>query len=150
MTDYPLARALLAEYGIEAVPPSAHPKPGTTKAIASIQRIISKRGMDHARLLMTTWRETNCRNLVLDEASAWAMSDLIIVTQRHFPEIMEKDIERWFSLFDSLPMGWLWEWSRDLTGLMPRRYAIVAQGYERVKKSFGIKQGDLFNGKRVA
>lgn len=151
VTDYPEARAILAEFGITPVPPSAHVRPGETKAVGSLQKIIIKRGRDHARFVIMTWKDTHIRRTPLDGATLWALSDTVILMERNFPEVVTKEVEdKWFRFIDGLPIGWLQEWARDVDPIIPRRFAIGGMIYERAKRIFGIRQPDLLDDRRVA
>jgi len=145
MIDHPEARAILDEFGIEPIHSSAHAKPGQTKAVASLQKIVNKRGYDHARFVIMTWAETMIRKTVLDAATLWAFSDVILAAERNFPDLMGKDVEKWFSFVDGLHVGWLQDWARDVDGIIPKRFAIAGQIYERIKRLFGVEQPDLLD-----
>lgn len=148
MIDCPEAMAILTEFGVEVIPSSGHPRPGQTKAVRSLQKIVNHRGFEHARFIILTWKETNVRKTVLDAPTMWAISDTIKAVERNFPDLLPGDPERWFKFVDGLPIAWLQDWARDLDGIIPRRCAMAGQMYERVKRVFGIDQGDLLDDRR--
>jgi hypothetical protein len=143
--NHPEARAILMEYGIEAMPPSAHLKPGQTKAVANLQKIVRARGFEHARFVIMIWKETMIRKTVLDASTMWAFSDLILSLERNFPDLVTKDVEKLFAFVDGLHVGWLQQWAKDVEGIIPRRFAIGGMLYERAKRVFGIEQADLLD-----
>lgn len=143
--SHPEARAILAEFGVEVIPPSAHIQPGQTKAVANLQKIVRKRGFDHARMLVMLWKDTNLRMIPMDSPTLWALSDTLLLVERNFPAVMTSGTENLFKLLDGLPMGWLQAWARDVDGVIPRRYAIGAQIFERMKRIFDMDQMDLLD-----
>jgi hypothetical protein len=148
MTLYPEAMAILKEFGVEVVSTSAHLRPGQTKAVASLQKIINARGYDHGRLIVMTWKETMLQRVIFDRPTMWAMSDVIMLVERNYPDLLSNRVSDWFQFFDGLRLEWLQEWARDVEGILPRRYAVAGQVYERIKRVFGIEQGDLLDDRR--
>lgn len=142
---HPEALAILLEFGVTVIPPSGHIQPGTTKAVANLQKIVRKRGFDHARMIVMLWRETNLRMIPMDSPTLWAMSDTLLLMERNFPHVLASDAESLFKLVDGLPMGWLQAWSREVDGVIPRRFAIGGMIFERMKRIFGIEQPDLLD-----
>lgn len=146
--NHPEARAILEEYGIKPVHPSAHTQPGETKAVANLQKIVRARGYEHARFVIMIWKETMIRKTVLDASTMWAFSDLILALERNFPYLLTTDVEKLFAFVDAIPVGWLQSWAKDVEGIIPRRFAIGAMLYERAKRVFGIDQSDLLDDRR--
>ena len=143
--NHPEARAILSEFEVTVIPPSGHLQPGQTKSVANLQKIIRKRGFDHARLIVMLWRETNLRMIPMDSPTLWAMSDTLLLVERNFPQVMTSGTETLFSLLDGLPLGWLQAWARETDGVIPRRYAIGGMIFERMKRIFDLPQGDLLD-----
>jgi hypothetical protein len=133
---------------VTIVPPSAHLQPGQTKAVANLQKIVRKRGFDHARFIVMLWKDTNLRMIPMDSQTLWALSDILSLVERNFPEVMASDTEKLFELLDGLPLGWLQDWAKDCDGIIPRRFAIAAPVYERFKRIFHMQQGDLLDDRR--
>ena len=147
--SHPEARAILAEFGVEVIPPSAHIQPGQTKAVANLQKIVRKRGFDHARMLVMLWKDTNLRMIPMDSPTLWALSDTLLLVERNFPAVMTSGTETLFKLLDGLPMGWLQSWARDCDGIIPRRFAIAGMIFERMKRIFDMPQTDIFDDRRA-
>lgn len=146
---HPEARAILEEFGVKILPPSGHIQPGTTKAVANLQKIVRKRGFDHARLIVLLWKETNLRMIPMDSPTLWALSDTLTLVERNFPQVMASDTERLFTLVDGLPMGWLQDWARGCDGVIPRRFAIAGMIFERIVRIFKVDQADLLDDRQV-
>lgn len=51
-------RAICTEFEIEIIPGNECPKPGQTRATASIDRIMQKHGEGHMRMVLATLAET--------------------------------------------------------------------------------------------
>ena len=94
--NHPEARAILSEFEVTVIPPSGHLQPGQTKSVANLQKIIRKRGFDHARLIVMLWRETNLRMIPMDSPTLWAMSDTLLLVERNFPQVMTSGTETLF------------------------------------------------------
>lgn len=142
---HPEAHAILSEYGIEAMPPSAHLKPGQTKAVANLQKIVRARGYDHARFVIMLWAETNIRKTILDASTLWALSDVLKLVERHYPRLVNEDVSTLFKFIDGLQIGWLQGWARDCEGVIPRRFAIGGMIFERIERIFNLEQPDLLD-----
>jgi hypothetical protein len=149
MIDCSEALAILHEFGVRVVPPGAHPRLGETKAVVNFQKIINARGYEHGRFLIMTWKDTMVKQTIMDGPSLWAISDVIKAVEKNFPDLLDKDVEKWFAFFDALQIGWLQDWAKDLDGVMPKRYAMGGQIYERIKRVFGITKVDLLDDRRV-
>lgn len=149
---HPEAETLLAEFGIRIVPANVVPGPGETRAVANLQRIIDKRGMDHGRMVVMTLAETANSRAHINESALWAVSDLILLAEKNFPHLVTTDVDAWFQFFDGLPLGWLQFWSIDMDGIVPKRFALVGMVYERMKRVFGPlhRQPDLLDDRRGA
>lgn len=147
--NHPEARAILAEFGITPVPPSAHTLPGQTKAVANLQKIVRARGYDHARFVIMLWKETNIRKTILDAPTMWALSDTVILVDRNFPRLLNEDVEEFFKFIDRMQIGWLQNWARETEGVIPRRFAIGGMIYERIVRIFRIEQADFLDDRRA-
>ncbi len=51
-------QALCDEFSIRVVPKHTYPRVGETRAVAAIRRMILRRGIEHARIVMSTLTET--------------------------------------------------------------------------------------------
>lgn len=150
MTDlahFPEALAIFAEYGIAVVPAHVMPSIGQTRAIATLDRIISKHGKDHARLTVMTLAETANNKCMMDEISLWAVSDIIRAFRKNYPEVMRNDIDRFFQFFDAIPLGQLQYWCLGLDGITSKRRSLNGMIWERAVRKFGesSKQLDLLD-----
>lgn len=148
MADTTQARAILSEFGVTVVPASAHLKPGQTKSVVSLQKIVRARGFDHARFVVMMWKETNLRMVGMDASTLWAVSDTLKAIERNYPDLVNNRMDDLFAFFDGLPVGWLQTWVRDLDGIVPRRAAMSGMIYERAKRKFGIDQADLLDDRK--
>lgn len=148
MKDCTQALAILEEFGVTVVPASAHIKPGQTKSVISLQKIVRARGFDHARFVVMIWKETMIRKVAMDASTMWAVSDTMKAIERNYPDLINNRVDDLFAFFDGLPIGWLQTWVRDLDGIVPRRAAVAGMIYERVKRKFGIDQADLLDDRK--
>lgn len=144
MTD---SRDLCSEFGITIVDKSRYPGPGETRAVATLEKIIRRHGMEHARLVMTTLAETENNKVALEGAAFGAASDLI----RACPEWVE-DASKWLAVWDRTPVGELQALTHDLRGHVSMRGALAGLIYERLWRAYGPRsvQPDLYDDRRRA
>ncbi|MER8959322.1 hypothetical protein [Mesorhizobium sp. M0701] len=143
----PRVQALCDEFSVRIVPKSAYPDPGETRAVATLHKIISRHGVGHARLVMTTLAETENNKLALEASAFGAASDLI----RAKPEWVE-DASKWLAVWDATPVGELQALTHDLRGFVSMRGALAGLIYERMWRAFGPRsiQPDLLDERRRA
>ncbi|MAU97241.1 MAG: hypothetical protein CMP81_15380 [Fulvimarina sp.] len=136
-------RVLLAEYEIQIVGKGAAPGPRQTRAPETVARIWRRNDEAHIRLVISTLAETHNNFAVLDEATWWAVSDLV----RACRHIIEADAGAWLALWDALPLDMLHSIASELSGTVRVRDAIAALVYERIVRRFGpgAAQPDLFD-----
>lgn len=146
--DTTAAEALLKEFGIEVVPANVQPMAGQTRAAANVQRIINKRGAEHARLVIMTLAETDNNRAKLTETAIWATSDVILAFRKNYPHIMAGEISRFFAFYDRIPVGHLQHWVDGLDGITNKRAALVGLIWERAARVFGDPQLDLLDDRR--
>lgn len=120
-----LVRAICAEFDIEIVAANEAPKPGQTRALATMRRILEKHGEGHLRLVVSTLAETTGNQGLINEYSAWAVSDLI----RANSEWVEHHAEEWFEAWDSVPLGFLMWHCQQLYGFITQRQALGGMVY---------------------
>ena len=146
MTD-PRVQALCQEFDIRIIDKSRYPGPSETRAVGTLSKIISRHGMEHARLVMTTLAETENNKRALEAAAFGAASDLI----RAKPEWVE-DTDRWYKAWDKTPVGELQALTHDLRGYASLRGALTGLIYERLWRAFGPRatQPDLLDERRRA
>lgn len=147
MIQHPEAEAIFREYDITVVPANVMPAVGQSRAVGTLQRIIDRRGSNHAKMVVMTFAETANSKASINEYSLWAVSDLLLLAEKNFPHLVTTDVESWFQFFDGLPLGWLQFWTHDMDGIVPKRFALVGMVYERMKRVFGplYMQPDLLD-----
>jgi len=140
-------QALCDEFGIRVIDKSRYPEPGETRAVGTLSKIISRHGMEHARLVMTTLVDSENNKRALEAAAFGATSDLI----RAKPDWME-DTDRWYKAWDHCPVGELQALTHDLRGYASLRGALAGLIYERLWRAFGPRatQPDLLDERRRA
>ena len=143
----PRVQALCDEYGVEIIDKSRYPEPGQTRAVGTLSKIITRHGIEHARLVMTTLAETENNKAALDAAAFGAASDLI----RAKPEWVE-DASKWLQVWDRCPVGELQALTHDLRGHVSMRGALAGLIYERLWRAYGPRsiQPDLLDERRRA
>lgn len=141
----PRVKALCDEFGVQIIDKSRYPGPGETRAVGTLAKIISRHGMEHARLMMTTLAETENNKLSLEAAAFGAASDLI----RAKPEWVE-DASKWLVAWDVTPVDELQALAYDLRGYVSMRAALAGLIYERLWRAFGPRsvQPDLYDDRR--
>lgn len=139
------ADEILAEFGVEVVARNVAPRPGQTRAVATVRRIMAKHGEGHMRLVLSTLAETANNRAALDEVGLWAASDLV----RGCRAIVETRMTDWLELWDAAPVGDLLALCRGLSGIASQRYMLVGMIYERIYRRFGDGQTELFDDRRA-
>jgi hypothetical protein len=117
--------AICAEFGIQIVPANVYPLPGQTRAVATLRRIMHRHGKGHLRLVVATLAETKGNQGLINEYSAWAVSDLI----RACSDWVENRTEEWFSAWDEIPLGWVMWQCQELSGVIAQRQALAGMMY---------------------
>ncbi|PWJ80622.1 hypothetical protein C7441_112164 [Pseudaminobacter salicylatoxidans] len=143
----PRVKALCDEFEVRIVPKSVYPGPGETRAVGTLQKILARHGVEHARLVMTTLAETDNNKASLDQAALGAVSGLV----RACPEYVE-DASKWLAAWDATPVGELQWISQDLRGVFPLSAVLAGMIYERMWRAFGPRsvQPDLYDDRRRA
>lgn len=118
-------KALCAEFGVEVIPGNMYPKPGQTRAVATMRRIIEKRGESHLRLVMSTLAETRGNEGLITEMSLWATSDLVLACGNW----IEEDVSSWLEAWDQIPLGFLMWNVQELSGISHSRHALAGAIY---------------------
>lgn len=127
------AIAILAEYGIEIVARNVWPKPGQTRAVETIRKILARHGEGHLRLVLTTLAETANNNALLDEVGLWMASDMVLAC----PKLIEQRTSEWLDLWDAMPLAAMREVVRSLSGIICQRTGLAGMVYERIFRRFG-------------
>lgn len=144
------ALAILTELGVEVVAKSVTPRHGQTRSVATLQRIVRRHGVEHARLTMQVIFESDNNKAALNETTIGAVSDILLVFKRSYADIYERHTSRIFEFFDQTPIGVLeFLYVRNLDGITNRRSAFVGLLNERIVRMFGDPQMDLLDDRRV-
>lgn len=140
----PRVQALCDEFDVTIIDKS-RPGPSQTRAVGTLSKIITRHGMEYARLVMSTLAETENNKLSLEAAAFGAASDLI----RAKPEWVE-DASKWLAVGDATPVGELQALAYDLRGHVSIRGALAGLMYERLWRAFGPRstQPDLLGDRR--
>ncbi|WP_026060097.1 hypothetical protein [Pseudaminobacter salicylatoxidans] len=129
----PRVKALCDEFGVTIVPKHSYPRPGETRAVGTIRKMIERRGMEHARIVLSTLTETANNKASLEAECIGAASDLLLACQHY----QEEDPEKWFQVWDKTPVGELQAVARDLRGFAPLRAVLAGLIYERIWRAYG-------------
>lgn len=143
----PRVQELCREFDVTIIDKSRYPGPGETRAVGTLEKIINRHGMEHARLVMTTLAETENNKAALEAAAFGAASDLI----RARPEWVE-DASKWLAVWDRCPVGELQALTHELRGFVSMRGALAGLIYERLWRAYGPRsiQPDLLDDRRRA
>jgi hypothetical protein len=139
----PRVISICQENRITIVDGRSYPGIRETRAVSTLDRILTSKGEDHFRMVLTTVAETDNNQGYIDKHLLWAVSDLV----ETYAAIVEAKTTEWLECFDAAPVGELQVVSK---GLRHQRYALVGMIAERVVKQFGPNagQGDLFDDRR--
>jgi hypothetical protein len=149
MIDHPEALAILEEFGIKSVPANVMPRPGETRSIATVQRLINNLGFDHARLVVQVLAESDNNRHPINESVLDAISLVLMGIQREYPTLFEKETSRVFDFFDRVPIGALeMKYCRSMKGIIEQKPMLAGQIWERFVRTFGEPQGDLLDDRR--
>ncbi len=142
-----LVYKICQEFGIEIIPFTRYPEIGQTRAVGTMDRILTRYGEDHFRMVMTTLAETANNKCAVDEYGLWAASDLI----RAWSHVVESRASEWLEVWDAMPVGELQFIHRGLLGITPQRHALAGTLHERLSKQFGplSDQLDLLDDRRM-
>lgn len=149
MSDQREALAILNELGVTVVPKSVMPRPGQTRSVGTLQRIIRRHGAEHGRLVVMVIVESTNNLAALDEASLGAVSDILLAIRRSYPDIYVNDMTKVFEFFDVTPIANIRAIFTDgVDGIIPRRFALGGMLWERVVRVFGQPQMDILDDRR--
>lgn len=138
--------ALCKEFDIEIIERGRYPRPGQTRAVNTIRKMIEKAGMDDARVVFRTLTETENNKKSLEAETIGATLDLFLACRQYY----EDDPEKWFRVWDLCPVSGLQAVAHDLRGFVPLRHAIAGLIYERIWRAYGplSVQPDLLDDRR--
>lgn len=85
----PRVYSICEEYGVTIVDGRSYPGIRETRAVATLDRILTTKGEDHFRFVLSTVAETENNQGYIDKYLLWAVSDLVetyrtVVEQRPF------------------------------------------------------------------
>lgn len=145
------AVAILTELGVEIVAKNVAPRPGQTRSVGTVQKIIRRHGVEHARLVLSILTESeNCKGY-LSETVIGAVSDMVLVIERGYPDIYKRHMDRVYAFFDQTPIGAIeYLYARNLAGITNRRSALVGLLNERIIRTFGDPQLDLLDDRKMS
>lgn len=134
------ARRICEEFDIEIIPANEYPRPGQTRAIATMGRILETRGEGHFRLVMSTLAETSGNQWLIEAVTLWAASDLTLACS----EWIDENAATWLDLWDRLELGSIMLAADHLRGAIPVRHALVAMIYSRLSSlaGYGLSNRD--------
>lgn len=129
--------AICNEFEIEIIGKSRYPEPGQTRAVATLDRILQNYGEGHLRLVLATLMETKGGGGIIDEVSAWAVSDLV----RACAAWVEDRTSEWLGAWDRLPMGPYMYVIGELGGTVSRRAALAGLCYAFLRDVLSPDEG---------
>lgn len=137
--------SICEEYGLRIVDGRSYPGIRETRAVGTLDKILTAGGEDHFRLVISTVVETENNQGYIDKYLLFAVSDLV----EKFRAIIEATPTEWLECFDRAPVG---ELQVVAKGIGNQRISLVAMLSERVVRRFGPNagQGDLFDERRAA
>lgn len=142
-------RALCDEFGIRIIHRFKTPNPGETRAVATISKIIGKRGEPHARMVLSLLAESRGNAGLIDEVGLWAMSDLVTACV----DVVEDRATDLFDLMDGVPLGAYMAIASELSGVVSQRYALVGMLYLHMRrlrdKSISFRSASTYKQRRV-
>lgn len=141
------ALAILKDLDIRVVPKSTVPKPGETRSVGTVQKIIRRHGEDHARLVLMLIMQSENNRAALCEASIGAVSDLVEEFRRIYPDKAENGISELFDFLDRTPIAQIR--AAYIGDCKDKRGRLCGMLQERMLLHFGIPQLDWINDRRV-
>lgn len=141
------AVAILTELGVEIVAKNVAPRPGQTRSVGTVQKIIRRHGEDHARLVLMLIMQSENNRAALCEASIGAVSDLVEEFRRIYPDKAENGISELFDFLDRTPIAQIR--AAYIGDCKDKRGRLCGMMQERMLLHFGIPQLDWINDRRV-
>ena len=148
------ALAILQELDNRVVPKSTVPKPGETRSVGTIQKIIRRKneqgedGGAHARLVLMLINESENNKASLCEATIGAVSDLLDEFRAMFPQKAENGISEFFDFLDRVPLPQIR--TMFVGDCKDKRASMKGMLRERMIRFFGMPQMDLLDDRRLA
>lgn len=134
------AVAILTELGVEIVAKNVAPRPGQTRSVGTVQKIIRRHGKDHCRLVLMLITQSENNRAALDEASIGAVSDLVEEFCRIYPDKAENGISELFDFLDRTPIAQIR--AAYIGDCKDKRSRLAGMLQERMMRVFGVPQLD--------
>jgi len=122
---------LLREFDIQVVARNQYPQPGQTRAVGTVRRIIEKRGIEHARLVLCVLAEGKGNHALIDEYSLTAVSDILIACS----DLVEEDAGAVLEMFDTIPLGPFMALTYELRGIVKQSAALAGMLYFAMRRA---------------
>ena len=124
--------AICADVGVEILPTTAKVVPGTTTAVASLQRILDHHGEGHLIQVLRTFVETeNLNRARLDAFAVFAVSEIMLAR----PEWANSGL-RWYEVFDTIDLGALQRKAKMARDVAPQRHVLAALLFAELHREF--------------
>lgn len=150
MSNHREALAILDEFGVGVVAKNERPGPGQTRSVATLQRIVRKRGFEHGRMVVMVIMQSENNRCALCETSIGAVSDVLLAFKRSYAAIYEARISDLFAFFDQTPIATIRLLFTDgLEGVVNKRSALAGLIWERLVRQFGSPQLDILDDRKV-
>lgn len=120
-----IVRAICEEFDVKIIKANEFPKPGETRAVATLLAVLEKYGEGHLRLVVSTLMETKGNQGLMTAPILWATSDLVEACS----EWIEKDLSDWYQAWDKIPLGWITWHCQSLYGIVKVRQAAAGAMY---------------------
>lgn len=141
------AEAILNDFGITVVHPSAVPGLGQTRAVGTVEQIRRAHGDDFARFVVMTLAESDNNKSAINRYTIMAASALTAFARTNHPDMMENDLESWFKFWSGTPLSVLVDLVLDVHGEARRSDTLYGMLLWRFEMEFGrlSRQGDFFH-----
>lgn len=141
------ALQILEELGVVVVPKNVAPRPGETRSVGTVQKIIRRHGKEHCRLVLMLITQSENNRAALDEASIGAVSDLVEEFKRIYPAKAENGISELFDFLDRTPIAQIR--AAYVGDCKDKRGRLCGMLQERMMRVFGIPQLDWLDDRRT-
>lgn len=148
------AVAILTELGVQIVAKNVAPRPGQTRSVGTVQKIIRRKneqgedGMAHARLVLMLIVESENNKAALCEATIGAVSDLVDEFRAMYPEKAENGISEFFTFLDGVPLPQIR--AMFVGDCKDKRPSMKGMLRERMIRYFGMPQLDWLDDRRMS
>lgn len=124
--------AICADVGVEILPTTAKVVPGTTTAVASLQRVLDHYGEGHLIQVLRTLVETeNLNRARLDAFAVFAVSEIMLAR----PDWANSGL-RWYEVFDTIDLGALQRQAKMARDVAPQRHVLAGLLFAELHREF--------------